>query len=86
MNDEQGIEKDKGNGVLQYVSKRYCAGAIWHRYSGKDLIERIVESESKQTISQTVKGIQSYFAQKFSAYHSLCKLADNGTQINTVQL
>ena len=56
MNEVEKNDKPQGNGVLPCVSKRYCAGAIWHRYSGKDLIERVIEKEWGKTKVRMTNG------------------------------
>ncbi len=55
-NEAEKIDSQQGNGVLPCVSKRYCAGTIWHRYSGKDLIERVIEKEWGKTKVRMTNG------------------------------
>ena len=70
MNTEKTINEAEGNAVLQLVSKRYCARAIWHRYSGKDLIERIVEKELGKTKVRMTNG--QVFSKIFLSKHYRC--------------
>ena len=56
MNEDIKQQELQGNGVLPCVSKRYCAGAIWHRYNGKDLIERVIEKEWGKTKVRMTNG------------------------------
>ncbi len=56
MNEDIKQQEPQGNGVLPCVSKRYCAGAIWHRYSGKDLIERVIEKQWGKTKVRMTNG------------------------------
>jgi hypothetical protein len=56
MSIEKSIKEAEGNAVLPHVSKRYCAGAIWHRHSGKDLIERVIEKEWGKTKVRMTNG------------------------------
>jgi len=56
MNEDTKIQEPQGNGVLLCVSKRFCTGAIWHRNSGKDLIERVIEKEWGKTKVRMTNG------------------------------
>jgi len=40
----------------QIVNNRFCAGAIWHRYNGENLIEKVIEKEWSKTKVRMTSG------------------------------
>ena len=40
----------------QIVNNRFCAGAIWHRYNGENLIEKVIEKEWGKTKVRMTSG------------------------------